>query len=127
MSQPLSDLNILVLEDEFLIAMDVEQICRDHGAQDVTIVQNLGHLPEDEVLGAFDAAVVDLMLNGRSTLEVASRMRESGVPIVFASGYTDMQEILSDFPETPLVSKPYAGADLVEAIASAVARRSSRV
>ncbi|TIX20809.1 MAG: response regulator, partial [Mesorhizobium sp.] len=35
---PLLDgLRILVLEDEFLIAMDVEQLCRDYGAGDVVI------------------------------------------------------------------------------------------
>ncbi|TIX32026.1 MAG: response regulator, partial [Mesorhizobium sp.] len=37
----LDGLRILVLEDEFLIAMDVEQLCRDHGAAEVTIAREI--------------------------------------------------------------------------------------
>ena len=40
-SQPLAGLRVLILEDEFLIAMDVEQLCRDHGAADVIILRRL--------------------------------------------------------------------------------------
>ena len=38
----LDGLRILILEDEFLIAMDVEQLCRDHGAADVVIARRSG-------------------------------------------------------------------------------------
>lgn len=41
MADKLDGLRILVLEDEFLIAMDVEQICRDYGASDVIIARTI--------------------------------------------------------------------------------------
>jgi DNA-binding response OmpR family regulator len=118
----LDGLRILVLEDEFLIAMDVEQLCRDYGAGDVVIARDLAEIDRKSVASQFDAAIVDLMLGGASTLDFASRLHESGVPFVFASGYSDMDEIKVSFPNIRLVTKPYSGDDLVEAVAAACGR-----
>lgn len=120
---PLLDgLRILVLEDEFLIAMDVEQLCRDHGAADVTIVRDLAEIDRRDELSRFDAAIVDLMLGGASTLDFAARLRNAGIPFVFASGHSDSEEIEGSFPEVQLVAKPYSGDDLIEAVATACGR-----
>jgi len=120
---PLLDgLRILVLEDEFLIAMDVEQLCRDHGAQEVVIARDLAEIDAQRIATQFDAAIVDLMLSGTSTLEFAAGLRETGVPFVFASGYSDAEEIGTSFPGVKLVTKPYSGEDLVEALALAYGR-----
>ena len=120
---PLLDgLRILILEDEFLIAMDVEQLCRDSGAADAVIVRDLTEIDRQDGLVGFDAAVVDLMLGGVSTLDFAARLRSAGVPFVFASGYSDADEIRGAFPEIRLVTKPYSGDDLIEAVAVACGR-----
>ncbi|AZO21361.1 response regulator [Mesorhizobium sp. M1E.F.Ca.ET.045.02.1.1] len=118
----LDGLRILVLEDEFLIAMDVEQLCRDHGAADVVVVRDLAEIDQRDGLSWFDAAIVDLMLGGVSTLGFAARLRGGGVPFVFASGHSDADEIESSFPEIRLVAKPYSGDDLIEAVALACGR-----
>jgi CheY-like chemotaxis protein len=120
----LDGLRVLVLEDEFLIAMDVEQLCRDNGAADVTIMRELAEIDLDGPL-AFDVAIVDLMLGGASTLGFAGRLRDRGIPFIFASGYSNQEDITADFPDTVLVPKPYSGADLVEAAAAAVSGRLS--
>ncbi len=120
---PLLDgLRILVLEDEFLIAMDVEQLCRDYGADDVVIARDLAEIDRHDVAGRFDAAIVDLMLGGNSTLDFATGLRETGLPFVFASGYSDVDEIKTSFPGIRLVTKPYSGEDLIEAVAAACGR-----
>jgi CheY-like chemotaxis protein len=127
MKKPLDGLNILILEDEFLIAMDVEQLCRDHGAGDVTIsrsLEELGPLPHDTV--TFDAAVVDMRLNGVSTVEFAQTLFRRGIPFVFATGYSDLGELAASFPGVTVVGKPYLGSDLVEALAGAVERRAGK-
>ena len=115
----LEGLKILVLEDEALIAMDVEQLCRDHGASDVALAHSL-----DEIAGElqFDAAVIDMFLNGISTLDFADGLKTAGKPFVFASGHTDSPELTARFPGVMLVGKPYAGNDLVAAIAMACGR-----
>jgi DNA-binding response OmpR family regulator len=123
---PLDGLRILILEDEFLIAMDVEQLCRDHGAVDVLISRTLDgveHLPDD----AFDAAILDMKLGVTSTLGFARGLFESGVPFVFATGYADPGETSVRFPGVPVVTKPYLGTDLVEALAGVARRLAQRI
>ncbi|WP_315924901.1 response regulator [Mesorhizobium sp. SP-1A] len=122
---PLEGVRIVVLEDEYLIAMDVEQLCRDNGAEDVTIVQNLSEIEADSLGKHFDAAIVDMMLNGESTLEFSRRLLALGMPFVIASGYLTTEEIGALLPGVGFVEKPYAGNDLVEALAQALRRGSA--
>lgn len=114
-----------MLEDEFLIAMDVEQLCRDNGATDVKIARSLEEI-DVAAAGPFDAAIVDVMLGGTSTLEFAARLRDTNKPFVFASGYTDNEELSVKFPGVALISKPYAENDLVHALAAALAASPAR-
>ena len=123
MTNLLEGLRILVLEDEFLIAMDVEQLCRDHGANDVLIARSVEEIDPVDGVTNIDAAILDVMLGGNSTLDFARTIHERGVPFVFASGYTDLSAITAKFPGVAVVGKPYAGNDLVEALASAYQRR----
>ena len=119
LSSLLEGLRILVLEDELLIAMDVEQLCRDHGAVDVAVAGELDEI--DDTLD-FDAAIVDVLLGGVSTFDFAARLREAGTPFVFASGYTDNAEVAKLFPDVAMIGKPYSGKDLIEAVAAACGR-----
>jgi DNA-binding response OmpR family regulator len=119
---PLAGFRILILEDEYLIAMDVEQLCRDHGAEDAILIGSLDAI-ETELAGQrFDVAVIDAMLGGRSTLDFARRLGEQGIPFVFATGYDGTAGRFADFPGVPVVGKPYGGQELIEAIASVVGR-----
>ncbi|MEQ1954160.1 response regulator [Mesorhizobium yinganensis] len=115
----LDGLRILVLEDEFLIAMDVEQICRDEGAADVVIARNMTDAEATTSSSDFDAAILDLLLGSDSTLPFAATLRERGVPFVFASGYTDIKEITASFPGVRVVGKPYASDDILSALVNA--------
>lgn len=118
----LAGLRLLVLEDEFLIAMDVEQLCRDEGAEDVVIHKTLAEAMADDT--TFDAAIVDVSLGSESTLPFAATLRDRGVPFIFASGYTDRSEIAQAFPGIAVVGKPYAGEDLIDALVAAIRARS---
>ena len=118
----LDGLRVLLLEDEFLIAMDVEQLCRDHGAADVAIVASIAEAETHESAGDFDAAIVDLMLAGQSTLDFARRLMDRSVPFVVASGYGGRSDVTAALPGITIVEKPYAGDDLVRALAAACGR-----
>lgn len=96
---------ILILEDEFLIAMDVEQLCRDEGANEVVIARSLGEVDPRLAIAKFDAAIIDVMLGGASTLDFAGHLRDGNVPFVFASGYADL-DMFSSFPGVAVVGKP---------------------
>jgi CheY-like chemotaxis protein len=119
---PLNGLRILLMEDEALIALDLEQLCRESGADDVVVVRNLDQV-DTAANGVFHAAILDVMLSGNPTVEFARTLTQKGVPFVFATGYADREELFSEFPDTPVIGKPYVGADLVNALAGAIARK----
>ena len=119
---PLAGCRILILEDEYLIAMDVEQLCRDHGAEDAILIGDIDTLEAELAGRRFDVAVIDAILNGKSTLDFARRLHERNIPFVFATGYDDAAERFEDFPGVPVVGKPYGGQELIKAIASVVGR-----
>jgi len=120
---PLSGLRILVLEDEALIALDVDQLCRDHGAEDVILAANLREA--QQAAEPYDVAIIDVMLDGEPTLDFARSIEAAGVPFVFASGYDQLDELFAGFPGVQLVSKPYSGEDLVEAVVASVRKLAS--
>lgn len=113
--------SILLLEDELLIAMDVEQTCLDHGAEKVAIFRSL------EELGAspfeqhqFDCGIIDLHLGARSTTGFAEELRARSIPFVFATGFSDFKALVAKFPDVSIVSKPYSSEDLVMSLVAAI-------
>lgn len=122
---PLSGLRVLLLEDEVLIALDVEQLCRDAGAAHVGIVHSPAQMQDGGIaLTDYDAAILDVMLQGQSTAEQARALAAAGTPFVFATGYVDGHEIFDEFPDITVVGKPYVGTELIEAVARCFSRRS---
>lgn len=120
----LSGTRILVLEDEFLIAMDVEQLCRDHGAEDVSVVRSIAETERAGFgLRNFDVAILDVMVDGQSSLPFATRLREAQVPFLFASGYAGLDEVFAGFPGIRVIGKPYAERELIGAVVSAMEPR----
>ena len=115
----LRGLRVLILEDEILIALDLEQLFRDLGVDEVIVARNLDDVDAD---AAFDVAVLDLMLAGRSTVEFAATLFARGVPFVFATGRSDAAQLLADLPDVPIVDKPFSNEALVQAVAEAMER-----
>lgn len=123
--KPLAGLRVLLIEDEPLIALDVEELCLDLGAAKVVIVRQASEI-EHISLGEFDLAVVDILLGAESSLHIADLLVAADVPFVFASGYAHMPEVAERFPEVPLVGKPYSGATVIEALTTVMAAKGSR-
>lgn len=78
-----------MLDDEFLIALDIQQILERAGASHVASVASATEAIE--VLGRepkFDLAVLDVKLGGveRNSLDVAALLHTQGVPFVFLTG-----------------------------------------
>ena len=118
--------SILILEDEYLIAMDVEQSCLEWGAREVTILRNLDQMHEQSLdEPRFDAAIVDLRLGGESTTGFALELAKRRIPFVFATGLSDAEELSESFPDVPVVGKPYSGDELVRILATVIARSRS--
>lgn len=122
----LDGLKVLVLEDEFLIAMDVEELCREHGAEDVVIMRRLDELgPGPLATHGFNVAVVDVRLGGETTFDFARQLATHSIPFVFATGYSETETLFDMFPGVAVISKPYVGSALIDAMRTAMAGRAA--
>ena len=100
-------LMVLIVEDEFLIAMDLEAMLRGHGwrvlGPAATVAEALRLLDGGETP---DVALLDVNLRGRTVAPVAEVLRERSVPIVLASAYDQAGSIADVLADAPNVGKP---------------------
>lgn len=119
--RPLSGLSVLLLEDEYLIALDAEDILTSLGVKQIRIVNTLAGAAEAAENGGVDLAILDLNINGELSLDVARQFREQGTPIVFASGYELRDRISAELEQGGVyLRKPYTSESLKEAVHSAL-------
>jgi len=112
-------LRILVVEDEALIAMDIELMVEELGGQSIGVVRTgAGAIAEAERLRP-DVILMDIQLADEiDGVQAAERIRaKSGTPIVFVSANSDrdMQRRIAAL-DASFVSKPVVGAYLCDAI-----------
>jgi DNA-binding response OmpR family regulator len=84
---------VLVVEDEFILAMEIERLLTEHGWQVLgpaaTVRQALGLLAGR----APQIAILDVNLRGEMVTPVAEELRARGVPFVLSSAYDDMARL----------------------------------
>jgi light-regulated signal transduction histidine kinase (bacteriophytochrome) len=117
--RPLANQRVLLVEDQFVIALDAEQILMDSGAGEVMIAATPAEAERMLAGPRPDIAVLDVNLGRTTSLSVAGRLRDMGVKFIFATGYGDSRMIPEEFREAPVVRKPYSAAALVAAIGDA--------
>lgn len=116
----LEGLSVLLLEDEYLIAMDAEQTLMSFGVGNVKIVNTIDDAAKAAADGGIDVAILDININGRSSFEVAERLREKGTPIIFASGYGSRKRHEAVVEDAVFLNKPYTNEALREALIAAL-------
>jgi two-component system, response regulator PdtaR len=114
---------VLVVEDEFLIAMDLELLLRRHGwrvlGPAATVAEALRLLRGETP----DVALLDVNLRGEPVTPVAEELRARGVPFVLASAYDSRGlTAVAALAEVPNLGKPTDERRLLAALAQAVAR-----
>lgn len=112
----------LVLDDEFLIAIEVESILAGAGYEVMSAVS----VAEAEKLTAARAAhvaVLDFRM-GDGAHDLARRLRDSGVPVLFCTGSMP-DEVQSLFPGARVVVKPFVADALLDAVRELSAARGS--
>lgn len=106
--------HVLMAEDEVFIAMMLEDILADEGYH----VHAATSLAEGLALAEqshFDAAILDVNLGRSLVFPLAERLREKGVPFVFASGYGS-EGIPAGFSHYPVLMKPFDAKTLLSAL-----------
>jgi DNA-binding response OmpR family regulator len=115
----LKGIKVLVVEDEYLVAILIEEILQSAGC---IVMGPIPRLPE--ALDAvdhedYDAAVLDVNLAGERINPVADALSARNVPFLFVTGY-GANALPGEYAERPHVCKPFRMADLLCALSSVV-------
>lgn len=96
---------ILVVEDNFLVAMDEQLMVEECGCIAVGPVSSVGAALELIRQTVLDGAVLDVNLGDCRVWPVAELLQERGVPFVLATGY-DKEEVPAHLGPRPILTKP---------------------
>jgi CheY-like chemotaxis protein len=106
---------ILVVEDELMIRMLLDGMLEDIG---YTMTAEAGAIEEAVALakkGDFDAAILDVNLNGQPITPVVEALIERGLPFVFATGY-GARGVPEAYRNNPTLQKPFQTEALEQAL-----------
>jgi DNA-binding response OmpR family regulator len=99
-------LRVFVAEDEFLLALLLEEDLRAMGCTVLGPHASLTLATEASRREAFDLAILDVNLNGEMVFPLADELGGRGMPVVLLSGY-GTGSLPERFRSTPRLSKPY--------------------
>jgi DNA-binding response OmpR family regulator len=106
---------ILVIEDEPLVAMDLESSLMAAGCE---VVGPAGTIEEAKSLvadGRYDAALVDVNLAGHPVDEIAAALTQKNCPFAFVTGY-GREALPRGFRDAIVLGKPFGQEQLVGAV-----------
>jgi CheY-like chemotaxis protein len=87
-AEGLRGMRLLIVEDEYLIALDLAVALEEHGASVLgpvgSVADALALIASEDTL---DAAVLDINLGRERVWPIADELRQRGVPFIFATGY----------------------------------------
>jgi CheY-like chemotaxis protein len=114
---------VLVVEDEYLIAMDLCQSLESRG------VNVIGPLPsvEDALrliqgVSTLDGAILDINLHGKMVYPLADALTERRIPYIFATGY-DATALPERYQRIPRCEKPVHIGAVLELIERHIAQQ----
>ncbi|MEQ9643713.1 MAG: response regulator [Alphaproteobacteria bacterium] len=115
--KPLDGCTILLVEDEAMLALDIEHTLRAVGAAVVGPVMRLRDglaLNMDGLHVA--AAILDVDLRGEDVFPLADRLRELGIPFLFHTGHAERDELRARYGDVPVCMKPVAPGTLIKKV-----------
>lgn len=119
-----SRLRILIVEDEALVALDLENILREAGFEIVGIVDTEADAVAKAEHLRPDVVLMDIALRQGDGISAARQLRDVPTQIVFVSGNSDPGTLAAVHALGPagFIRKPFAAERLPAQIAQAVAR-----
>lgn len=115
---PLADCRILVVEDDYFIAQDVQRSLERAGAAVIGPAPSVSEaLDLIQTEPKLDAAVLDVNLGEERSFPVAQVLEAQGIPFLFATGY-DSADIPAEWQHATIAMKPLRIAAVEELLAA---------
>lgn len=118
LADPLDGRSVLVVEDQLIIALDLEMLLKEQGAMAVQLSGSVGDALKSIELNRPDIAILDVNLGSTTSFPVARELQRLGIPFIFATGYGNEVEFPPELNSVPLVAKPYCMDRIREALLS---------
>ena len=115
-------LRILIIEDEMLVAMNIEDMLADLGHEVAGLAGRLDAALALALEAEFDLAMLDVNLAGETSFPVAAALIERGIPFLFATGY-GIKGISEEYRDRPVLQKPFRARDLDVALRQTLSER----
>lgn len=97
---------VLLVEDEFMIALEIADALESVGAQVSGPHATLDAARKAASTANADVAILDIDLRGEEVFPVAEALRERGIPFVFYTGRPDREALRTCFADIPVFVKP---------------------
>lgn len=109
---------ILLVEDDFLVALDTIELLEGTGCLVVGPAASLTAALELARSEPLDAAVLDINVAGEMIWPVAEGLERRGVPFLFLSAYVGQNVIPAPFASVPRLGKPAEKSRLLSGLAA---------
>ena len=111
---------VLVVEDEFIIGMDLAETVRDLGY--LVDGPHFGKKTAFAAIGSEmpDFAILDVFIEDGEVYPLADALTDAGVPIIFHSGHVPPKEVKQRYPTAQAAEKPCPPNQLITMIQGAV-------
>ena len=119
MRAPLEGARVLVVEDEYLVAVLIQDMLESAGCVVTGPIPRLAEALDAVDRDSYDAAVLDINLGGERIDPVAAALSRLNVPFVFVTGY-GTGGLPGGYAERPRICKPFRMADLLATVSSLV-------
>lgn len=106
---------IIIVEDEAIVAMEMQQLLEERGAE-VRTFQYAGEI-SDADLANIDLVLFDARMGAASVVEFASRLKKADVAMVVASADSGVGTL---FPDAVPLAKPFLAETLIGACQRAI-------
>ncbi|WP_187331526.1 MULTISPECIES: response regulator [unclassified Mesorhizobium] len=103
---------MLVVEDEYLIAIELEEAITEAGGRVIGPVGNPEDASRKIASEDVECATVDIKLGAAATFAVAAELKAHGIPFIFVTGY-DRTIVPSEFSGVQRLVKPVVPDDLI--------------
>ncbi len=111
--------SVLIVEDNYIIALEAENLLRDFGVKRVAIACSLKDAAAKIEDLAPDFAFLDVNLGDERSFSLAGRLQQKGIPCAFVTGYGEQIDYPPGLQDIPRMLKPFTPEGLQALLARA--------
>jgi PAS domain S-box-containing protein len=112
----LAGVRVLVLEDEALIAMQIEAAIADAGCIVIGPASRVDEACDMIAATEIDAALLDVNVADEHSFPVADLLASKQVPFAFCTGYAGAASLPDRFADAPVIAKPFTYVTIQKAV-----------